>query len=328
MSKPSLYLEVEVPKKLNLENLEVLRKRVYEGEIRPSLRGADIGDEYHLCLYVGQANLQNSGGNYLLPSTGILQLTRKDGSILPDDEWYYVRVLEKQFAELDATYPIVVVQSVAIPELPGRFSSAWEPEGTAPLPGTPPSRAVEFETFDGSPLSAAFIGELTEEVAGVPVRVDRILISCDLKLMFTPDEVRRYELELANIDGPVAVAGPVSELNDLEPLNEREPATWFLRKPDYFRGYTEPLYAFLKAAHDAGQPCPSAADVLRVWKDSPPFSYGIKISHNLKTMTYHGKGESAEITIYAKAVTQVIRRLTTPKEAEKEPEKETNNGPK
>jgi hypothetical protein len=298
MSKPNIYLEVEVPKKLNLENLEVLRKRVFEGEIRPAFRGADIGDEYHLCLYVGQANLQNAGGNYLLPSSGIIQLTREDGSILPDDEWYYLRILEKQFAELDATDSIVVVQSGEMPELPGRFSSAWRSADAETLPSTPSCRAVEFETFDGSPLSAVFIGELTEELAGEQVRLDRVFVSCDIAFMFTPDELRRYEQELVIIDGPVT--GAVSRLSD---------AAWSLQKPKRRTGYNMHLYQLLKAAHDAGKPYPTSDDVLQAWKESPPPDSGISVSDGLRKMTYTGLGKYPKKTADAEAISKAISRL-------------------
>lgn len=193
MLEPNFYLDAEVVRELHLDNLEVLHKRVFNGEIRPALRGMDIGDDYHLCLYLGQSRVQVAGGNYLLPSAGVLQLTRQDGSILPDDEWYYLRVLEKQFSELDATDPVVVIQSGEAPEVPPQFSNAWISADAAPLPSAPPSRAAHFETLDGSSLSAAFIGELTDELAGVPVQLDRIFTSINLKLKFTPDEVRRYQ---------------------------------------------------------------------------------------------------------------------------------------
>jgi len=87
-------------------------------------------------------------------------------------------------------------------------------------------------------------------------------------------------------------------------------ATWYLKKPQRAQGYNIPLYEFLKAAHDRGESCPSAADVLKHWRDAPPTGYGIAVNQKLRELTYHGRGSQSVRTANAAAISKAIRRFT------------------
>lgn len=77
-----------------------------------------------------------------------------------------------------------------------------------------------------------------------------------------------------------ALADAFCTANDEQPQDEAltqsasvapDSQAWTLRRPERFHGYTAPLYRLLHAAHDAGQPCPKARDVLEAWhKERPP----------------------------------------------------------
>ena len=85
---------------------------------------------------------------------------------------------------------------------------------------------------------------------------------------------------------------------------------WTLRKPRRDQGYNMALYGFLKAAHDAGDQCPTAAQVFQEWKVNPPPGYSIKVADNLRSMTYAGGGKQPERKADAEAVTKCIRKFT------------------
>jgi hypothetical protein len=87
-------------------------------------------------------------------------------------------------------------------------------------------------------------------------------------------------------------------------------ATWYLKELQRAQGYAVPLYELLKAAHDRGESCPSAADVLKHWRDSPPAGYGIEVKPNLREMTYHGGGKQPMRIATAAAISDAIRRRT------------------
>ena len=86
-------------------------------------------------------------------------------------------------------------------------------------------------------------------------------------------------------------------------------ADWQLHKPKRFQGYSEPLYQFLKSAHDVGKPCPTARDVLVAWlKDCPPEV--VEVKPNLSGIIYHSGGARAEKPADVEAITKTIRRMT------------------
>ena len=65
------------------------------------------------------------------------------------------------------------------------------------------------------------------------------------------------------------------------PENASGGVSWTLKKPVKFQGYGRPLYALLKAAHIAGQACPTARDVLEAWREKTPPEVALVLAHSL-----------------------------------------------
>lgn len=59
------------------------------------------------------------------------------------------------------------------------------------------------------------------------------------------------------------------ELNQLEAASNPI-GIWSVRKPKRNRGYTAPLYQFLKDAQEAGKPVPTPHDVCQAWRKNKP----------------------------------------------------------
>jgi hypothetical protein len=85
---------------------------------------------------------------------------------------------------------------------------------------------------------------------------------------------------------------------------------WQLEKPEVFRGYTRPLYELLAKALAGRQVLPKVAQVMKAWRDEPPPGYGIRVSDDLRELTYCAGGDMPEKTVPSKAVQQAIDRMT------------------
>lgn len=82
-------------------------------------------------------------------------------------------------------------------------------------------------------------------------------------------------------------------------------ANWKPVKPKRFRGYSKPVYDLLRYAHIAGQPCPTAREVLDVWKiKRPPEVFEI-MSDGLKY--YDALGDIKVVKL--NAISKVIGRM-------------------
>lgn len=90
--------------------------------------------------------------------------------------------------------------------------------------------------------------------------------------------------------------------------NRASPPGWTLNKPQRFGGYSRPLYDELCRAHKAGEPYPTAAVILKLWRAHPPQGYGIEVADNLRTFSYHSGGQQAIKTVNAEALTKTIGR--------------------
>jgi hypothetical protein len=84
-------------------------------------------------------------------------------------------------------------------------------------------------------------------------------------------------------------------------------ASWSLTKPRRFQGYTEPLYLLLEAAQLAGQPRPTARDVLQAFGANQP-SQIAKVTGGESLDYYLTKGGTK--TANLKAITAAITGMT------------------
>lgn len=101
-----------------------------------------------------------------------------------------------------------------------------------------------------------------------------------------------------------ATAAPVVTL---EPASDGPAApAWSLKRPERFQGYGKPLYDLLKAAHAAGQPKPSARDVLDRWKEKPPPDMTEVTDSGLKYYDAPGNTKPADL----EAIRKTIGRMT------------------
>lgn len=91
------------------------------------------------------------------------------------------------------------------------------------------------------------------------------------------------------------------------PVHPSESNYWYLRTPKRYTGYTEPLYRALKAAHDAGEPCPHAAQVIESWRASAPAGIMKVLDASIEYMT---SGEGVAKTADRRAIQKAIDRMT------------------
>jgi hypothetical protein len=81
---------------------------------------------------------------------------------------------------------------------------------------------------------------------------------------------------------------------------------WAMVRPERFPGYRKPLYDLLKTANIAGEPRPTARDVLDRWKHKPPPDVPEVMSDGLKYFDANGDTKTADL----KAIQQAIKNLT------------------
>ena len=110
----------------------------------------------------------------------------------------------------------------------------------------------------------------------------------------------------SKIEGAVPPPGaPVVEVPAPEP---RPAATWTLTKRKRFQGYTEPLYLLLEAAHIAGQPQPTAREVLRAFAKEQPSQIAKVIEG--ESLDYYLANSAKTKTANLKAISEVIAAMT------------------
>ena len=111
-------------------------------------------------------------------------------------------------------------------------------------------------------------------------------------------------------------AKPAPEVTDqteaVEPASDgpAKPAApaWSLKRPERFQGYGKPLYDLLKAVHAAGQPKPSARDVLDRWKEKPPPDVAEVTDNGLKYYDAQGNTKPADLEAIRKAIGRMTKR--------------------
>jgi hypothetical protein len=81
---------------------------------------------------------------------------------------------------------------------------------------------------------------------------------------------------------------------------------WSITRLQRFPGYRKPLFDFLKAASIAGQPMPTARDVLDAWKTNLPFEVAEVTNNGLKYYDAQGNTKPADL----ESIRKVIGRMT------------------
>lgn len=113
--------------------------------------------------------------------------------------------------------------------------------------------------------------------------------------------VRAVDVIAAGFQFPAAPSAPAGQ------RAQAESQGWALSTPKRFQGYGKPLYDFLKAALDAGQPCPTARDILDGWKLVRPNDVTEVTDNGLKYYDASGDTKAADI----EAIRKTIGRMTS-----------------
>ncbi len=113
----------------------------------------------------------------------------------------------------------------------------------------------------------------------------------------------RQLLRPASIKEP-ATSAPV--VADGPALLTTAPA-WSLKRPKRFQGYGKPLYDLLRSVHAAGQPKPSARDVLDTWKNKPPTDVVEVTDNGLKYYDARGNTKPADLEAIRKAIGRMTK---------------------
>ncbi|WP_457354391.1 hypothetical protein [Roseateles sp. P5_D6] len=98
---------------------------------------------------------------------------------------------------------------------------------------------------------------------------------------------------------PARIAAPLVE--------HAEQPGWHLNTPQRFRGYSWPLYKFLKTAHSAGAAKPTARDVLDAFRATKPPEVDQVNADGLIYSDTEGKAKEATLA----AIAEMIRRMTS-----------------
>lgn len=125
--------------------------------------------------------------------------------------------------------------------------------------------------------------------------------------------IDEFELE-AQTQAPTqtATTAPMANANDAPALSTTAPAWSLITSLTRTPGYRWPLYQFLKNAHAAGQPCPTAQDVLDAWKLKPlPGMSVIRVGRyeKLEYQLEHGGKKNADLKAVQAAIKGLIVRI-------------------
>ena len=83
---------------------------------------------------------------------------------------------------------------------------------------------------------------------------------------------------------------------------------WNLVKPQRFQSYNKPLYDFLKAAHQAGLPRPSARDVLEAWRSNVPMEVAKVMVASFDYYDAEGNTKEADLDAIRKTIDRLTRK--------------------
>ena len=106
--------------------------------------------------------------------------------------------------------------------------------------------------------------------------------------------------------GSTRTATPDTALVQAQALmTEGQSRAWSLKRVIRFPGYRKPLLDFLKIAHGADKPCPTARDVLDAWAEKKPLGVVRVMSDSIEYTDAIGNPQTADL----KAIQQSIRGL-------------------
>lgn len=126
-----------------------------------------------------------------------------------------------------------------------------------------------------------------------------------------PPPQNQVEAPAASPADKSAVAHPETRRPQTEPMTPEIQAAsanepmWTLKKPSRYQGYRKPLYDVLKAANEAGLPCPTARDVLDTFSKKLPHEIISVMSDGMNY--YDGDGNSKAATL--RSISKTIDRL-------------------
>ena len=102
---------------------------------------------------------------------------------------------------------------------------------------------------------------------------------------------------------PAPTAAPTSASDaPVTTVSTSEPPAWRVTAPARYRGYTLPLFNVLSAAHRAGEPRPTARDVLEAWRTNQPQEIAQVLADGFNYYDSTGNTKAAGIESLRKAI--------------------------
>ena len=117
-------------------------------------------------------------------------------------------------------------------------------------------------------------------------------------------------------EAPAPAARPEAVLRP-SPAAPAAAESWHIKQPERAHGYNLELYRVLKAAHDAGQPRPTARDVLDSWTASKPPNILEVMTDEFKYLDSSGSTK----TVGLKALRKAIDRMASARQEADRPDK-------
>ena len=154
---------------------------------------------------------------------------------------------------------------------------------------------ASWRTFDGFELVEGVLQRYTkgELVAGEPdfetVPDDCRVMGYDVHAL--ADEYTAPEATQAEPQAAPVVADSASTAPD-----------WTVSKPQRYNGYTAPLHRLLAAAHRDGNPCPTARDVVKAWRNNAPAEIAKVLPDGFDYYDAKGNTKTADLEAIRKAI--------------------------
>ena len=162
---------------------------------------------------------------------------------------------------------------------------------------------ASWRTFDGF-----------EEIHGVPMRYAQGLLTAeepDFETVPADCRVTGYNVR-ALADTFCDEVPPPAQPQAAAPApvvaeSASNAQAWTIAKPQRFNGYTAPLHRLIAAAHREGKPCPTARDVVEVWRINAPAEIAKVLPDGFDYYDAKGDTKTADL----EAIRKAIRRMTS-----------------